>query len=273
MKKMYLTYSRMKDYSECPKRYKFRYIDKLKIPEDLYYACSGTIKQKIVELLYNEDWFFREQPQIIKNHFKKSVPNLFNDWLKSVEKEGNHVDFKRYDRSPDALISEITNGVDQIFNIIKSAKLLVSPAENNRSEVDGVFEGKNFTLKGRIDLVIGDRRNSPVIIDGKDTILEKGEDYNDPDQLYAYALMNEYQYGVLPSKLGFMMFRFNKMRWIDPRVGLKTFEEKAEKIAERMLNNDFQASVGDACLWCKFKPKCKEYQTWMSSQGIKEDTL
>lgn len=70
MRKVYLTYSRLKDYVECPKRYKYKYVDKIKIPEDLYNACTGTVKQKIVELLYNENWLFREKGDVVKERFE-----------------------------------------------------------------------------------------------------------------------------------------------------------------------------------------------------------
>lgn len=273
MIKVYLTYSRMKDYLECPKRYKLKYIDKLKVSEDLYNACTGTLKQKIVELLYNEDWLFREKPDTIKNHFKQKTPSLYEDWVKDVEKGGNFVDLKSFNRSKEGLLEETIRGIDQIFNIIKTERLLVAPAQHNRSEVDGVFEGSNFTLKGRIDLVIGNRKDKPIIVDGKDTLIEKGENYNDPDQLYAYALMNNYQFGVFPDKLGFMMFRFNKVRWIDPKAGIKTFEEKAESVAKRIQGNDFKANVGESCRWCKYKSDCAEHKKWVSSQGVVEETL
>ncbi len=273
MIKIYLTYSRMKDYLECPRRYKFRYVDKEKVTEDLYNACTGTIKQKIVEILYNEDWLFREKPDVLKDKFRKMIPDLFKDWVAEVVKGGNTVDLSRSGRSSQALIDEITTGVDQIFGIIKKDKLLVSPANLNRSEVDGVYEGKNYTLKGRIDLVIGDREKAPIIVDGKDTMIEKGIGYNDPDQLYAYALMNFHQFGSYPSKLGFMMFRFNTVRWIDASAGLKEFDEKADKVAERIKQGDYKANVGDACRWCRYKPKCKDHSEWVTSQGIKEETF
>lgn len=273
MRKVYLTYSRMKDYLECPKRYKYKYVDKVKIPEDLYNACTGTIKQKIVELLYNEDWLFREKGDVVKERFKGMVPDLLRDWVNTVRSEGNLVDFTRSGRSPETLVEEITRGVDQIFNIIKTEKLLVAPANFNRSEVDGTYEGTNFTIKGRIDLVIGDRRSSPIIVDGKDTMVEKGEDYNDPDQLYAYALMNKHQFGVYPSKLGFMMFKFNKVRWVDPTAGLEPFVAKAKNVATKIQSEVYTANVGDACRWCKFKPQCAEHKTWISSQGIVEETF
>lgn len=273
MIKIYLTYSRMKDYLECPKRYKFKYVDKVQIQEDLYNACTGTIKQKIVEILYNEDWLFREKGDALKQKFKGMVPKLLQEWVESVKKAGNTVDLTRSGRSQQALTEEITRGVDQIFTIIKKDKLLVAPANFNRSEVDGVYEGRNFTLKGRIDLVVGDRSKTPVIVDGKDTMIEKGVEYNDPDQLYAYALMNHHEYGVYPSKLGFMMFRFNTVRWIDPISGIKGFDEKAAKVAENIKAGNYESKVGDACRWCKYKPKCKDYSAWVSTQGIKEETL
>lgn len=273
MIKVYLTYSRMKDYLECPKRYKFRYVDKEKVSEDLYNACTGTIKQKIVEILYNEDWLFREKGEALKGKFKKMIPDLLRTWAEDVKKGGNKLDLSRPGRSSKVLIEEIDRGVDQIFHIIKQDKLLVSPANLNRSEVEGVYEGKNYTLKGRIDLVIGDREKNPVIVDGKDTMIEKGINYNDPDQLYAYALMNHHQFGVYPEKLGFMMFRFNTVRWIDPVSGLVAFDEKATQVASEIQAGNYKANVGDACRWCSYKPKCREHLDWVSSQGVKEETF
>lgn len=273
MRKVYLTYSRLKDYVECPKRYKYKYVDKIKIPEDLYNACTGTVKQKIVELLYNENWLFREKGDVVKERFRNMVPDLLNNWVSTVKSEGNLVDLTRQGRSLQSLSDEITRGVDQIFHIIKAEKLLVAPANFNRSEVDGVYEGSNFTIKGRIDLVVGDRKSSPIIVDGKDTMLEKGENYNDPDQLYAYALMNKHQFGVYPSKLGFMMFRFNKVRWIDSSSGLEPFVKKAQNVATNIQAGNYGAKVGEACRWCKFKPQCSEHKSWISSQGIVEETF
>lgn len=272
----YLYWSNVQLYSECPQNYLWSRgwptIDlgnglgkpkRMPVPDDRAHAIMGLSIGKAVEDLYNRElWrspatLADEMVSIAVREMKFQIASEYVDWKRITREEMERV---------------CADGVLGYLKTMKANRLLGPYA---KSEVDiRAWVNKTTPIGGRPDIVIQRDDVGVIILDGKNTKNpDKGFDAN---QLRWYALCYYLMYGQLPSRLGFVLFRFPPGKppkgydadtWqgiVDVPVVQKDITDlavTAMTVYEGMNTEKFQATPsGAACKYCNFESVCPERQ-------------
>lgn len=235
MKFIPYAYSKISCYNTCPRKFKFSYIDKIKVFSQNKALEKGTRVHQIIELWH---------PKM----YEKNLP-LFNyslldeDEQKNVEKLA--LDFCKSDLGieyllhPGSLGHEIHMGLDK----------RLQPTNYHNPEA---------LLRGKIDYLIktGD---TVKVVDWK-TGKVPDQMYMDNKQVMLYAIwvfnmfkdvevvMADYVYVEHNERY---TFSFTKEFY---KNYTKTYADNIKKIE---IDNEFEKNPGVLCNWCDFKENCK----------------
>lgn len=250
-----LDFSGLKEYEECPQRYKWNRLDRRKpqVKENSYYAISGITKQKLFEHFMNDRWYLKGKQcvpymeSVAAQYFEECLKTAHVDWAASIAK-----------LTKEQMLEEIKSGVQKGINIIKAHRLV---SGESKSEVRLVANIKNwFELVGKIDFIIR-HPNENYIIDGKDTADPKRMQQVDPRQLAVYSLLHERNYGKYPDKVGFMFWRHDTVLYYDPKERVEEITEWAIKSYWDISKGKFEPKPSSSnCFFCKYKHECDAYK-------------
>lgn len=274
---MYISYSGWKLYSDCPKAYWHRYIDKTR-PKDidnkinsLYGSGVGTI----FELFYRNKVWKDEDPTATLLAMSESVTRkviqdiVRKDGPTSIRWDDPQSNYK----SIEALLKDINKAIPKGIEAIRENHLVGRDAiaEN---KLDGSFGTKHeHILGGRSDFSMRRARmKDQVIIDGKGSKY-LGE-YVDDSQLLWYAMLWRRKYGFTPDRLAFLYWRAKPEKAI---AWVPFIEQDLDSLRERVLGDlasiegrqarlrvvkeakqAFEPKPGKACRFCSFKDTCPE---------------
>lgn len=250
-------YSSLKEFEECPQRYKWNKLDRRKpvVPENSYYAICGIVKQKLFEHFYNNHWYLKGADCV--PHMEKLAETYFNDTLKWC-----NVDWKSKiaKLNKEQLIEEVRDGVKKGIKLIKDHKLITKDCKSE-VKLTANIDGK-IPLVGKVDFLIRNDDGTTWILDGKDTADEKRiSKAVDPRQLWVYSFLHEKCYGKYPTKLGFLFWRHDRVDYIDPVKGVEETIEWARKTYWEMKKSKFEAKPSSSsCFFCKYKNECQPYK-------------
>jgi putative RecB family exonuclease len=252
------SHSKLSSFEQCPLKYKYRYIDKIKVEvEDTIESFLGSRVHDTLEWLYKtkkEKDFIPKIEEII-NYFEKI-------WVKDY-KEG----------------IRINSGLSLRDYFEKGKKLIKDYYEKNypfeeetialeeRVYLD-LDENNNYKIQGFIDRLAYNKENQEYEIhDYKTTKSMKAEEELHEDRqlaLYALALKQKYK-DAKTVALIWHFLNFNR----DFRI--YQTQEKLEKIKKEVIElikkiestSEFPANPSALCGWCEFQdicPKFKEIQ-------------
>jgi len=128
MKKLYLSASRIKTYLACPRQYRLRYVDRIKMPQPHFFLI-GTATHRGVEML----------------HRGKDLSTALAEAESSVITQAS----SPYDNKMS--VSEITTLVQKLVTIYSRK---ASPWKVSKIEEDFEIEGQEVTLTGVLDSVL-----------------------------------------------------------------------------------------------------------------------
>ncbi|NBV28663.1 hypothetical protein EBS02_06570, partial [bacterium] len=200
MKDLVLSFHGFKDYQECPERYKFKYIDRVK-PKELENkknAFFGTLCADLFDL-----W--------VKNKIYEESEDVWQQWvIEHAHTVGTSIlskNFIVWDHEDEyqELLNLSAHCLPKCFDALKKEGLVSSAvkSEVNPGIVE-VVEGCKIT--GRIDL-ISQKNGQIYIIDGKTS--KSRDKYLDSRQLYFYFLMVKSFFGEkVPVKVGYQYIRY-----------------------------------------------------------------
>ncbi len=253
---LFFSYSRMSLYEECPLKYKFKYIDKIK-EEPKYYFAFGSAIHKALEFLYSV-----KAPPFPT---EEEVCEAFRaEWgLKSYLEKG----YRTQQRADD----DYQKGLLMLRAYYEHNRAVLKPPflveYSTDVEVDGLLVR---AISDRIDY-LGDGRM--LVTDYK-----TGKDVRrEPAQLYMYQKIMELDpalkeriaenYGrrVSSVKIEKMLYYHvpsNKEypfdRASDAEIG--SFWERVLGVAESIKGLKFGATPGERqCKWCDYKHLCPDY--------------
>lgn len=251
MSKINLSYNGMKDYIECPKRYKLQYIDRLKPkePENKKNAFFGTLCANVTE-----HW--------INSRIYKEQPEAWGEWLKmAIPRESTKILEREYivwdtDSELEEFIELSYRCLPKCFQTMADQGILKS--DHIKAEPKLKIDYGDNIINGRLDiLAIVD--GEILIIDGKTS--KHRDRYLDPAQLYTYYILVSTKLGDrLPIRFGFQYTRFGDIDWydVDPK-GLQDTKDKFDKAFAGIEAGVFSATPNDKiCKYCKYRPECNE---------------
>jgi CRISPR/Cas system-associated exonuclease Cas4 (RecB family) len=266
----YLSYSSYKTYRECPKKYKYRKVDKLKPPvkDSKHNALVGSVVQRVFEDFYNLE-FWRKGPKASET-LLGILDKYFYEFL---DNEYVNFDDVRCPYTQQELLDTCRDLIPKVIQGIKDHKLL-GPYAQSEITLRAHFE-KNFFLFGRVDFVIKRPDGQILLMDGKAS--KHREKYVDEEQLLYYALAYQTTHGKLPDKLGFFFFRFadkgeEAIDWIEPTPErLSQMKTQVGDTFRNIQRKAFKATPsGSACKYCEFATICPERQAQLKVKRDKK---
>jgi len=251
-----LSFHGFKDYQECPERYKFKYIDRIK-PKELENkknAFFGTLCADLFDLWVKEKMFSRPeeewQPWVIDNAHTLGV-SIINKNFIVWDHEGEYQE----------LLSLAAHCLPKCFAALHSEGLLSAGV---KSEVNPglVPIGDGCKITGRIDF-IAPKNGTIYIIDGKTS--KSRDKYLDSRQLYFYFLMVKAFFGEkVPVKVGYQYIRYGDIDVyeVDPVI-LNKFMDELRQTFTNIRDRKFAATPSYTnCRFCSFKEECESKKSW-----------
>ncbi len=279
---MYLSYSGWKLYTECPRAYYHRYIDKTDAPPDnkvgsLYGSAVGRLFE---EFYVQKLWAQKDPVGLLQAQVDTILDEVLRD---AVKRPGEVVDFKAKKAmytSREALAEDVRSSLQRGVDIIRHHRL-IGAGVRTEAVLDVQLEG-GHTMGGRSDFIM--QRVPPhsdlCIIDGKGS--QHRDRYTNRSQVLWYARQYQKLYGVIPDKVGFVYWRSEPataLVWIEMvEDDLVRIEAKALKAIlaiedgkqrlpilkgpeqEAALEQLFTAKPGSACRFCRYPTVCPPSQ-------------
>lgn len=245
-----LSYSSFNTFQECPKRYWFERIQRLKRPEDTKRFIHGSLIQKVVENWYNQKKFLlpgKEPRQWLQDNLipiYNQDPDILKDRAKakweSPEEE-------------DRMLENCRTMLDTFVDLVKEHRLLAS---DQRMEMELSCElAPSRKLTGRVDFWFP-KNDGVHLLDGKATARK----IPGPEQLLIYVLMAQKSRGVLP-KVGFLYYKLGYVEYHEyTEQVLKDMLDRLHDTFDQIEKGNFPAKPGNPCYFCKYKGDCDDYK-------------
>lgn len=212
---MYLSFSGFKTYSQCPKQYWHKYVDKTTPPnpDNCVNALFGSTVGVLFEYFYaREYWRLPDVEQRMKNEASEVLDKVIREDQRGKILDWN--DEKANYNNRDGLVEDIQLAIPRGLQIIRENRFL-GPVSIAEMKLD--YKYGNHMVGGRADFVIERSKEKDILIlDGKGS--KHGKKYVEDSQLKWYAFLYEQHKGRLPDKLGFVFWRFEGQKavhWID----------------------------------------------------------
>ena len=241
-----LSPSAIAKFRECPQKYKFSYIDKIKEPPS-WQMYLGSFVHEVLEHLY-------KQPADQRNNetLKELAAKLWaeNNWPRKIEELpellGSLGDFKR---SAFEAMTNLWALEDPSMVELDHMELEIS------TSIDGV------QLFGIVDRVASDPDGSVVISDYKTGKIPDPR-FNSDDQkwfqLLLYAAMYEATTGKLAKRLEYYYLAKNTKHELEVsneklQVAKEVVVTVRRGIDEASASGEFSCNVTNLCNWCHYK--------------------
>lgn len=217
-----LYWSSIENYEACPQKFLWSRgwegVDcgggpgrRKPIPEEMktsrHHSLMGTVIQGVIEDMYNQNWIVAYKGSELTSLLQKETDARFE---KEIAKEYIIYGGAFNESPPESELRAVCHaGVQGFLRTLKHHRLW-SP--ESRCEVNLLgYVDDNSPVAGRADFLIlrsEDEQVSPGVtfLDGKNS-MNPGK-YTNPDQLRWYALCYYLMHRELPSRLGFVYFRF-----------------------------------------------------------------
>lgn len=249
---MIYSYSRLKCFEQCPQKYKFQYIDKIKIEAkesiELFLGkrVHKTLKKLYQDLMHQKENALEDLLGFLREEWNKN----WNDSIRVV-KEGY---------SPEYYLGSAEQYITDYYQRYK-------PFNQNRTiavekqifvNLDGP---KDYRLCIYIDRVTKTRDGCYHVHDYKTCSRLPSKSYFQNDwqlPLYAIALRKRYPY-IKNVYLVWHLLKFDKE--INSRKSdkeLEVLKRNTIQIIDSIENaREFPTNPSRLCDWCKFKPICR----------------
>jgi len=226
-----LSYSKLRTYRECNRRYKFKYIDRLPEPESREIRI-GTLGHLVLADYYNSTEKSQELINVLctRHAIAEELDEVLKDILKGYHEWASIED--------------------------KDMKIL---------EIEKEYNSNNIT--GKIDL-LAERDGTQFIIDHKfkgqwaPSILEQ---LLHDEQTKTYSMftgVNKVCYNLIRTKEAKTRPKFERICVLVPQTEVNRLQSEYP-MWEQKIENDtmFLRNRGVQCVWCPFKENCYNYET------------
>jgi len=238
-----LSYSKLDTYKQCPQRYKFQYVDGIKVPFGkalIYGSFVHKVLEEIELVIKAQDGKVDSLPAIVKPI-----------WLKvksGKEAVGlDEADFARAKKSVQ----------NYIFHLEQADLPTIVSVEEWFSVVVGDFE-----IRGKIDLIT-EEDGSLHVIDHKTTKLSSIKYLDDSKaqlQIYALAVSEMYDRPLEDIKSSFSLISadFDKKSYTFNQKDIDGVKDYIVKSGEAIKNDTtWEAKTNILCAWCSFYDMCE----------------
>ena len=248
----FYSYSRLNCFKQCPQKYKFQYIDKVKVEVkkniELFLGkrVHETLKKLYQDLVYHRLNSLSELLDFLHNNWSEN----WNDTIRIVKEEYTPKDYqemaKRY----------ITDYYNRYYPFSHTRTIALE--KRIIVDLDGLH---NHQLCVYLDRVTKTRDRFYHIHDYKTCSKLPSDEYFQSDwqlPLYSIVLKERYSY-IKNICLVWHLLKFDK------EIKLRISNEELERLKMDVMHlidtientNEFPSKPSKLCDWCKFKPICK----------------
>lgn len=258
MKDKFYSYSKISTYEKCPRKFKFRYIDKLKVEFEV--SIEGFLGNSVHESL---EWLYKK---VLENE----IPTLKEllEFYKKIWEENFSTGIKINNQN----LAEKDYFEKGILFLTKYYQKH-APFEDNTLELEKkIFvDLGDYKLIGFIDRLSFDEKNEEFIIHDYKTGKSK---FYDEKQLALYSIAIQEKY----NKKTCLVWHFLSH---DEKICVRKTEDEMNKIRKELLttikkieqDEKFLPNVSKLCDWCEFKKYCpafrKEYPKYSKQSRLK----
>src|SRR3989338_4556524 len=253
---MRTSYSALNTFKQCPQRFKFQIIDKIKAPRSPE-AMFGSSVHGAMKFIFSHDPLFPTLDEVL-GHFSEN-------WKSSAGKSSKQLPVELvqvYEESGRSMIKNFyKNNPPWNFSVVdtESHFEVLLPDEKGQAHI----------LAGIIDRVdkIGDGEYE--IIDYKTSRRLPSQEAADMDfqmSLYHMALMRKWP-GTDPAKIKLSLYFLKHNEKISSKRSKEALEATREavlktirEIEQKIAKNDFPPVVSKLCDYCAYKPICPAWR-------------
>ena len=247
-------FSRYDLYKKCPQSYLWKYEENRipKTPPNMYYALPGIVIQKIFELFYNDCWYLKRGA--CREFMYNKAPEIYESTLKWLS-----VDWQSHiaKKTKQQVFDEILEMIGKNLDVIKEKKLL-GPLSKSEFKLQSYFETNKFVLlTSKVDFLFKTTAEGTMILDGKATS-NKNNYLKNPAQLYFYAMIYKFKYGVYPDKVGYWFWRDGDIKYVDfDDTIIESLKEDIKDVMYKIYKKKFVATPEySTCLFCNYQDEC-----------------
>jgi putative RecB family exonuclease len=245
------SHSRLSTFEQCPLKFKFQYIDKIK--PDIEQSIEGFLGNKVHDVL---EWIYKEVAEGKEIKLDEALQFYIEKWNK--------------DHSPGIKIVKQEYNLEHYFN--QGVKFLIDYFTKHTPFKDGTIacekkviinldkEGK-YRLQGYVDRIVHDKEtNIFEIHDYKTGNFLKSQEELDKDRqlaLYSIGIRDMFE-DVKDVHLIWHFLAFDKK--IKSKRTMEQLEQLKKEVIE-LINKiesttEFKASPSILCKWCGFRNYC-----------------
>lgn len=256
------SYSSLNTFTQCPMRYKLRYIENNKDQSDALHLELGSILHKALEIKYRNVIGgklinYNELIHIIENGIaedtEKDKGNFLNGLNQLREKYGNEL-FEEVDSKSGLSYND---KLETFFEYIKSD---VDTDEWKPIAVEQPFEfifEDKVIFHGFIDRIDQNKNGDLRVVDYKSSNkLFSDKDLTTPLQMVIYALACKELYNKIPIEYQYDMILLGGKQYACSKGFLERGIKKIRKILEEIewcsAVNDWIPKPSPLCHWCEF---------------------
>jgi len=249
---MRISYSALETFAQCPQKYKFQEIDKIRVPKSKE-AIFGTSIHNALKFMFSRDPLFPTIEEVLA-HFRETF--LASE---SVPEE----DKKRYSEAGEKMIRNFY-AKNPPWNFVT-----VDLESHFEVTLTDPFYKKTHTLAGSIDRIDKLENGSYEIIDYKTSRkLPAQEQVDSNSQLAIYQLALQKRWPeVTPDKIKLALYFLKSGDKFITRRSSEDIAKTEEKILSRIHTieikieeKDFPPIPSILCDWCGYKPMCPAWR-------------
>ena len=253
---MRTSYSALATYQQCPQKFKFQAIDKIKAPKSPE-ASFGSAVHDALKFMFSRDPLFPTLGEVLA-HFSEN-------WKSGIAKSSKAL-------APELIQIYDESGRSMIKNFYKNNPPWNFSVADTESHFEVLLlneEGQAHILAGIIDRVdkIGDGEYE--IIDYKTSRRLPSQEAADMDfqmSLYHMALMRKWP-GTDPAKIKLSLYFLKHNEKISSKRSKEALEATREavlktirEIEQKIAKNDFPPVVSKLCDYCPYKQICPAWK-------------
>ena len=256
---MKISYSAINTFQQCPQKYKFQEIDKIKTPKSKE-AVFGTVIHETLKFLHNKEPRFPTKEELFQ-FYNQSWPSKEKiNWMDDAEErmfktEGEKILSDYYDKLDKSKFSVVD--LESSFNILiqddQETHILRGKIDRIDKLKDGVFEIVDYKTDRRLPS-------------------QESADNNIQLSIYHLALTSRWP-NLNPEEVKLSLyFLKHGEKLTTKRTSAKLEETKNEilKIISEIKKSDFAPSPSPLCDYCGYKPICP---MWKHEYMRKENPL
>lgn len=241
--KLVLSYSKISVY-KCPKKFHYKYIQRLPEVQNNRNSLPGRAIQKLFELFVNSKQWANGSIWLYKN-----IEKIFYHEYKRFEATTT---FHRGEEYEDVL-TEVRDMIPTCYDLfVKKGWNFAQIFSEIRFEAD---LSHSIKLIGDMDFLIK-TKDKVVLIDFKST--SKGVSALDKEQLLIYNYLYKAQHGKYPDDTFFFLCRDNVLVRVNiVQQEIDDLITKILKVADGIQNADYHKEPSESnCRWCPWKKSC-----------------